>query len=184
MCERGLAAAPLSHVYSSRKSMTPELGHSLPPELRQFAAADLLSGVGALQLFPENAAHGVRLEQLAHICCAAEGSRACTPNEFYRLWPVLAALLEQLASLEDPQESRFVEEVGYLDRVYRVLSGIAHESSFIGQHVLDAAIEAGPTPEEDSLLRAGLSLSDAICRTADLDRRSGADSHPHQDIGL
>lgn len=160
-------------------------GSSRPDSLRQLAielagARDELIRCGAsLQLIPQNATKWVRFERLLEVASSMEHGadpKSVSQRHLRRLLTSPPIATPQVISGEDPFEEPFVTTISFYGGSYRVVSGGA-TSAHVGCQVLLEAVRG--LPDEDyeeykfvtfhdaSVL---LSLSEAVCERAGLDR--------------
>lgn len=151
----------------------------LPEALKSYDLVDLIGGVGGLQLLPQNAKFGLRLEYLAAILAgveAADGRPQAAKGRWRRLLRQPPIGSQQLTRLEDPPEDTFSASVGFERDVFRIVRGRQEDSAETTELLLRALQEVLPhVPPEAvqavrSLSLAALQLSEAIVGKAGIAR--------------
>lgn len=151
---------------------------------------DLLTAVAALQLIPENADRGVRLEALAHICVARRHCQRRSPVRRSRLRHICEyPALRRLAPLEDPFPNPFTENFTFDRGSFTVFPGRFDETTFVLRHLVMAVFRCSePFPDEQfltdthALITAVLVISNEIARRAGLRRGAPPRERPGRAI--
>lgn len=110
--------------------------------IQSYNLIDLLAKVGALQLYPENANHSIRLEAFSHAinCIKYEPNRPIiTRHRLFRLCNEPPLGNSYIQSQEDPTPNAFTEAFTFFGGSYIVFPGQLSDPTFILQH-LNAAI--------------------------------------------
>ncbi len=149
--------------------------------LAAYHFADLASGIGGLQLLPQNADRLGRLEYLAELTAQRRPPTDWRPAASLEQWDHLvndsAVIPTGIITQEDPFNYPFTESFTFFDGSHTVLGGLAEAGPFVAR-LVSAAIfqsESKPgTPEfrrwAGRLLLATLHLGDEIARRAGLGR--------------
>lgn len=139
---------------------------------------DLLAAVAGLQLLPENADRGIRLEALAHICAARRRWHRKSLVNRSRLYHICASpALRRLRRFEDPFPNPFTENITFFGGGFIVFPGRFDETTFVLRHLAMALFQTSdPFPDAQfvaevrGLILAVLAISDAMARRAGLER--------------
>jgi hypothetical protein len=148
--------------------------------LGPYDTADLLKGLGALQLMPVNAERLFRLEAAAGIVSAnppaATGNRMSSHR--WRQWlnqPPFAHAY--LVAQEDPAEDVLCKEILFFGGSYRVMPGLVTDGAEIVKHLCTAIYFVNPRSWEPEyskashdLILATLRLSNWIAQTSGIER--------------
>jgi hypothetical protein len=157
--------------------------------LEPYDPLDLSAGLGALQLVPENADRLLRLEVAAAAAAGLPPEAGCPPmpNQRWRAAvnapPVADAAL---AMLEDPVRHPFTENLTFHGGSHVVFPGLEAEAPFILRQLTYAIFRLPPSievldfnRESYRTTRAGLLVSDAVARRAELRRNTAPATSPH-----
>lgn len=146
--------------------------------LSDFKQVDLVRDLAALQMLPGNSSFTWGLQALTSVCSTAalRESSTFSPGERWRTLfqsPGLAELIDP----DDPQDNLFCEEVRFIGGSYKVLPGIADDSSFTLRNLCDGLFLRTPTTwsrefqkDVSDLIVAGLRVSDRVSTKAGLRR--------------
>src|SRR6266404_1510462 len=119
-------------------------------KLDAFDHADLLAGLGGLQLLPENADRLIRLEYLAGLIAvhllSDIGKTPVSMGEWDSLVNGRNSVAKVVAHLEDPFNCPFTEGFTFFDGTHTVLSGLAESGPFITRLVFQALFQTEPAP--------------------------------------
>jgi hypothetical protein len=167
----------------------PDFLSSIRTALEPYDPLDLASGLGALQLVPENADHLLRLEVAAAAAAGlpSTAGRPLMPNQRWRGVvngpPVVDAAP---AMLEDPVRHPFTENLTFHGGSHVVLPGLEAEAPFILRQLTYAIFRLPPLIEDPDFnreayraTRAGLLVSDAVAQRAGLRRNTAPVPSPH-----
>lgn len=139
---------------------------------------DLLAAIAGLQLMPENADRGVRLDVLAHVCVARQPRRRKLPVSRSRLRRICdAPVLQLLRKLEDPFPNPFTENMTFFGGGFIVFPGRFDETTFVLRHLCMVLFQPSvPFPDTQfvtdarGLIAVVLAISDAMADSAGLER--------------
>ncbi len=148
-------------------------------ELSKFDLIDLASGIGALQLCPENTDSLLRLEFLAsavgHLKPNSQSKPLLNPVDWKSLFELDAIAIPSLSHLDEL--GIFTQEIQFTGKCYIAFSGLAADTVFIVRHILSALNYAGPgrrvlhcQPEAVRLASGVLVIGDAVAKRAGLER--------------
>jgi hypothetical protein len=176
---------------------TPDGGepHRIVRGLDAFSATDIWSGIGALQLIPENADQGYRLHRLAGavltLGSTPDGDR---PKMSLARWrrlvnsPPVADPHTKL--MEDPYEEVWTESVAFFGGDYLVLNGLEMNSAQTLRHLTQAIFQQDRvwpysfTLESERLIRSVLALSNHVCGRGGLRRGAVPADRWRQDVSV
>jgi hypothetical protein len=126
---------------------------SLNSNFASYRTADVLGSVAALQLFPENSQHLLRLEFAAAGAAQIPDDPALPNISRNRLLNILQTepLRGTVSRLEDPPEYPFVESIDFHGGSYRVYSGLtgglSHHTSAIIEALLHPSSSGRSAPK-------------------------------------
>ncbi|WP_216329185.1 hypothetical protein [Deinococcus aestuarii] len=137
---------------------------------------DLLCGVAATQLYPENADRLLRLEALAQAALSlpgAAGGRSPSVDEFRRLAD-RAGAVSGFSMMEDPSDNALTEHLIVEAGDFVVFPGIEEEAVHSVEQLLAAALtllrRGAGTPELGPVVRSCVAL---LALSGEVDRRRG-----------
>lgn len=127
-----------------------------------YDSADLVATAGALQLLPENAAHIVRLDALAHAAASLDPATRTVKISSPRLRALLNNTLDQsLGHAEDPPPDCVVEEIPFFGGSYKVFPGAGESLAFIVRNLI-SAIFFSPHINQKEFLEASYGAAAAL----------------------
>lgn len=156
----------------------------LPDLLSPYDSFDTLAVIAALQLIPDNASRGIRLEAASH----ALVSNSYTPSNLritgHRLDTIFnnrRARGSWLCRQEDSVEGPFVEAVTYYGGSYNILPGLRESATFITRHLVSALFKSPQNDLPASFRRVArdlfflcFKLTNRACQVASLRRNIAA----------
>jgi hypothetical protein len=142
-----------------------------------YDSVDLLAGVAALQLMPENSGRIIRLEAAAHVAASLPSRTTSRRIKSSYLDTILnRGALADLSIIrdEDPHEFAFTDSIAFIDGPFTVFPGIEDDSVFILQHLLNAIFRHRRQLQNKGYLNNAFHLASAVLRLSnEIARRAG-----------
>lgn len=177
------------------ESTAPDLHRQLSElvsDWRGYDPDDLLSAAAALQLVPANAHHGVRMQAFAHVAAClpiGDGRGVISRNRLTAILHASPLGDGPIRQAEDPFDGVFVDSIMFFGGEYLVIGGETEYDTYTLHHLCQAIFQhtdpfsdGGYAQHVYRVVRAGLALSDSICRRVGLTR--GSSPPEYQDVAV